>query len=146
MAGNKQNYTTSEGCSISGLSVGCPVGGSDGWYSDGTNSYYVTSGLVTSVNTDPCYVAPPPPPPPPSSSWIEITLYKRSNTAFGACAFAANLVAPTSYWIDTYSISTASVIATAADGSGRPPNGYYSDGSESIYVSGGAISDNAFCA
>jgi hypothetical protein len=56
--GNITNYQTSEGCSNYGLSVGCPVGGPDGWYSDGANSYYVVDGYVQSVNYDPCYVAP----------------------------------------------------------------------------------------
>lgn len=63
--GNITNYVTSQGCSNQGLSVNCPVGGGDGWYSDGVNSYYVQGGSVQSVNYDPCYVAPPPPPPPP---------------------------------------------------------------------------------
>jgi hypothetical protein len=56
--GNITNYVTSQGCSNQGLSVGCPVGGGDGWYSDGVNSYYVQGGYVQSVNYDPCYVAP----------------------------------------------------------------------------------------
>jgi hypothetical protein len=38
--------------------MGCPIGGPDGWYSDGANSYYVVGGYVQSVNYDPCYVAP----------------------------------------------------------------------------------------
>lgn len=71
MAGNKQYYVTTEGCSITGLSVGCPVGGSDGWYSDGTYSYYVSNGVVTSVETAPCYTAPPPPPPPPTYDYYD---------------------------------------------------------------------------
>jgi hypothetical protein len=65
LIGNITNYVTSQGCSNSGLSMGCPVGGDDGWYSDGVNSYYVQGGSVITVNSDPCYVAPPPPPPPP---------------------------------------------------------------------------------
>ena len=56
--GNITNYETSQGCSNYGLSVGCPVGGPDGWYSDGANSYYVVGGYVQSVNYDPCYTAP----------------------------------------------------------------------------------------
>ena len=70
-AGNITNYQTSLGCSTQGLSIGCPVGGADGWYSDGTNSYYVSNGSVQSVNTDPCYVAPPPPPPPPAPLYYD---------------------------------------------------------------------------
>jgi hypothetical protein len=64
--GNITNYETSKGVSETGLQVapiGAPISGPDGWYSDGTYSYYVSSGTVQSVNYDPCYVPPPPPPP-----------------------------------------------------------------------------------
>jgi hypothetical protein len=144
MAGNKQNYVTSQGCSISGLSVGCPVGGSDGWYSDGTYSYYVSSGVVTSVNTDPCYVAAPPPPPPPTT-WYSVTLYKRSTSASGACSFGYNSVGAFTYWINASTLDTASAIATASDGSGTPVTGYYADGSSSVYVSGNSVSGFTVC-
>jgi hypothetical protein len=72
---NVQNYVTSYQCSIQGLSIGCPVAGADGWYSDGVNSYYVQNGSVITVNSDPCYVPPPPPPPPPPPTEDPCFLY-----------------------------------------------------------------------
>ena len=63
-AGNIQNYVTTQSCS-SLLIMGCYVVAPDGWYSDGTTSYYISSNYIISINYDPCYVAPPPPPPTP---------------------------------------------------------------------------------
>lgn len=65
-AGNNAQYETSQGCSIYGLSIGCPVVASDGWYYDGNygNSYYISNGSVSSIDTAPCVTSPPPPPPP----------------------------------------------------------------------------------
>jgi hypothetical protein len=145
MAGNKQNYITSEGCSVSGLSINCPVGGSDGWYSDGTYSYYVSSGLVTAVETDPCYVAPPPPPPPPAETWTAITIYRRSTTAAGACNFAGGAVGPVERYINASSLSGATKMASLSDGTGTPPAGYYSDGGDVVYVSSQNISEFDAC-
>jgi hypothetical protein len=142
MAGNKQNYITNSGCSVSGLSINCPVGGSDGWYSDGTYSYYVTSGLVTSVNTDPCYVAPPPP---PAVTWTAITLYRRSTTASGACNFAGGTVGAATFYINSFDLANSTAIAALSDGTGNLSTGYYSDGGYSIYVSGQSISQFSQC-
>ena len=69
MAGNITNYQSTQFISSNGLRTGNPIGSyivaSDGWYSDGVWSYYVTSNYVSDYNTDPCYTPPPPPPPPP---------------------------------------------------------------------------------
>ena len=71
-AGNNAQYVTTQGCST-GLSVGCPVAAADGWYYDGGTgyAYYVSNGAVSSIDTNPCYVAPPPPPPPASYDYYD---------------------------------------------------------------------------
>ena len=65
-AGNITNYQTSLGVSTNGLRsgnpVGAPIGGPDGWYSDGVWAYYVAGGSVQSYTTDPCPTPAPPPP------------------------------------------------------------------------------------
>lgn len=72
-AGNNAQYETSLGCSLSGLSIGCPVVASDGWYYDGNvgYSYYVSNQSVTSIDQAPCVTAAPPPPPPVSYDYYD---------------------------------------------------------------------------
>jgi hypothetical protein len=145
-AGNNASYVTSLGCSTNGLSIGCPVDGADGWYSDGTNSYYVTNGSVTAVDTDPCYIPPAPPPPPPAVTWTAITMYRRSTiSAAAACNFAYGSVGGATFYINASILSAATLMAALSDGTGTPQTGYYSDGGDSVYVSSQSISQFSQC-
>jgi hypothetical protein len=146
-AGNNAQYVTSQGCSISGLSIDCPVTAADGWYYDGNvgYSYYVSNGSVTSVDTAPCVTAAPPPPPPPAVTWTAITMYRRSNTAAGACNNAGGSVGALTFYINATTLSAATLMAALSDGTGTPQTGYYSDGGNSVYVSTQSISNFSAC-
>jgi hypothetical protein len=143
--GNITNYITSQGCSEQGLSVGCPVGGLDGWYSDGTNSYYVINGTVDSVNYDPCYTAPPPPPPPPAETWTAVTLGVGTGGSGGSACIRAQDGRTFTYYVNSYDFSSAEMLRTQSDGSGIPNNANYSDGSVVRTSSNGNLSGGELC-
>ena len=145
-AGNNASYVTSLGCST-GLTLYCNVTAADGWYYDGNvgYAYYISSNVVTAIETDPCYIPPAPPPPPPAVTWTAITLYRRSTTAAGACNFAGGTVGAATFYINSFDLENSSAIAILSDGTGTPTTGYYSDGGASVYVSGQSISNFSAC-
>jgi hypothetical protein len=144
-AGNNANYVTTLGCS-SGLSLNCYVEAPDGWYYDGNvgYAYYISGYSVTSIDTAPCSTPPPPAPTPAPTTWTGISLGKRSNTAAGACDFAATSY-DLYYYIDTDSLTTATALRMYSDGTGNPANGYYSDGANFVNVSSGGITGRGLC-
>jgi hypothetical protein len=143
--GNITNYITSQGCSQQGLSVGCPVGAADGWYSDGVNSYYVESQTVTSVNYDPCYTAPPPPPPPPAETWVAVILAVGTGGSGGSACIRAQDGRTFTYYVNNYDFVTAGMLRTNSDGSGIPNDGNYSDGSIVRASSNGTLGSSTNC-
>lgn len=141
--GNITNYETSLGCSTSGLSIACPVGGADGWYSDGTYSYYVSNGTVQSINYDPC--AAPPPPPPPAVTWTAVSLGKRGTSASTACSNANNIGLDVTYYMNDSTYASSTALALYSDGTGTPADGYWSNGAIARQVSSGGLSGNTIC-
>jgi hypothetical protein len=145
-AGNNALYVTSQGCSVSGLSIGCPVTATDGWYYNGNSgySYYISGGSVTSIDYAPCSTPAPPPPTPAPFVWQSIYVGKRGASASGACSFAYD-ARDLLYYIDTDSLDTANSMRTTSDGSSNPANGYYSDGTNWVNVSSGNVISRGTC-
>jgi hypothetical protein len=143
--GNITNYVTSQGCSEAGLSVGCPVGGPDGWYSDGLYSYYVVNGAVDSINYDPCATPPPPPPPPPSYTWYAVDLASGSPGKGGSACSNAQYGYTSGYYMNSTSFASSTLIALYNDGSGAPFDDYYSDGNVVRYSTNGGLGSSTIC-
>lgn len=144
--GNNANYVTTLGCST-GLSMGCYVQASDGWYYDGNTgySYYISGQYVTNIDYAPCSTPAPPPPTPAPITWYAVDLGKRSNTADGACNFAYTAY-DLHYYIDASTLQYSTLMRLYSDGTGIPADGYYSDGSYVAYSSNGSLNPVILCA
>ena len=145
-AGNNALYVTSQGCSVSGLSIGCPVTAADGWYYDGNTgySYYISGGSVTAIEQAPCST-PPPPAPTPSVNWTLVNLAVGTSGAGGSACTRAQQGRTGVYYMNGSTFGTSTAIATSADGSGTPTNTTYSDGTIYRTVTNGGIGSGGNC-
>jgi len=146
-AGNNALYVTSQGCSVGGLSIGCPVTATDGWYYNGDTgySYYISGGSVTSIDTAPCATPPPPPPSPPAVVWTAVDLAAGTTGAGGSACTRAQQGRTTTYYMNGVSFGSSTAIATFSDGSGTPTTATYSDGSVYRLVTNGSIGSGGNC-
>jgi hypothetical protein len=145
------NPTTTFYSTCSNLLSGCTLklsGGvlnaPDGYYSNGTDVYYVEgNGYINTVSA--CSVPPPPPPPPPPITWTAVQLSFGTDGAGGtACSNAQNNLTST-YYVDASTFATAAYIRLNNDGSGIPQNRNYSDGIVVRASTGGSLGGSTTC-